>query len=302
MQTVLIHPLAGLLSAYGMGLADVRALRQRAVEVVLDAAALTAVADAFDELERAARAELNRQGVPDERVQCAHRLLLKYSGTDSTLEVPRGSYDDVRASFESLYRARYGFLMPERSCLIEAVTVEAIGDSVRVSESMSPTPARSGGAPSPIGRHRVYFGHEWLDTPVYDRAKLFCGELIPGPALICEPNTTIVIEPGWRAELNALGHVILRRVTVLVRSHAAGTDADPVLLEVFNNLFMSIAEQMGVTLANTSYSVNIKERLDFSCAVFDGEGQLIANAPHMPVHLGSMGESVQTILRETSSS
>ncbi|MEY4583113.1 MAG: hypothetical protein RL701_7816, partial [Pseudomonadota bacterium] len=290
------HPLAGVLSAYGMGLADVRALRQRASEVRLAEAARDELAASFAELEQAARAELTQQGLPDAHIQCVQRLLLKYEGTDSTLEVALGPLVEVREHFEQLYQTRYGFLMPDRQVVIESLAVEAIGESARADERPPLMAARTG-ALAAVAHHPVYFAGRALDTPVFERAALRPGDRVLGPAILSEANTTSVVEPGWQAELNALGHLVLKRVVPLTRKYAIGTEADPVLLEVFNNLFMSIAEQMGVTLANTSYSVNIKERLDFSCALFDAAGQLIANAPHMPVHLGSMGESVQTILR-----
>ncbi|MET0388563.1 MAG: hydantoinase B/oxoprolinase family protein [Polyangiales bacterium] len=299
MQRVFIHPLAGVLSAYGMGLADVRALRQRACEVRCDAAALTSLEGAFRELEREARAEVEQQGIDTARISAAQRLALKYEGTDTTLEVARGTHDEVQRSFEAQYSARYGFLMPDRACIIESIAVEAIGECARADELPTRFAARSGELTA-LGSHPVYLDGALRDVPFYAREALRPGDVLRGPAILCEKNTTSVIEPGWHAELSERDHLLLRRAEPLARQHAIGTQADPVLLEVFNNLFMSIAEQMGVTLANTSYSVNIKERLDFSCAVFDTQGHLIANAPHMPVHLGSMGESVQTILRRRS--
>jgi 5-oxoprolinase (ATP-hydrolysing) len=247
-------------------------------------------------LEREARDALAKQGVASARVRCLHRLMVKYEGTDSTLELARGSFAEVQSQFAAAYQARYGFLMPDRACLIESVTVEAIGESARADELPAAHEPRSAEL-QPLATHPVYFGGLERQTPFFDRAELRPGDSIEGPAILREPNTTTIIEPGWLATLSARDHLLLERVVPLEREHAIGTHADPVLLEVFNNLFMSIAEQMGVTLANTSYSVNIKERLDFSCALFDAAGQLIANAPHMPVHLGSMGESVQSIMQ-----
>ena len=298
MQTVLVHPLSGVLSAYGMGLADVRALRQRASEARLSEDTLQQLAAPFAELEREARAELAQQGLSAERVRCQERLMLKYEGTDSTLEIARGPLAEVQERFATAYRARYGFLMPDRALLVESIAVEAIGECARADE----LPVQFAPRPGPLAAlaaHAVHFAGGALanETPFFDRAALRPDDVITGPAILREPNTTTVIEPGWQARLLPGDQLLLSRAVPLAREHAIGTQADPVLLEVFNNLFMSIAEQMGVTLANTSYSVNIKERLDFSCALFDGEGHLIANAPHMPVHLGSMGESVQSILR-----
>ncbi len=302
MTRVFIHPLAGVLSAYGMGLADVRALRQKAVEAKLAEATLAACEPVFDELARATRSEIAAQDIAAERIALKRTLHLKYEGTDTTLEIPRdapggrvNAEADLVAEFERRYRTQYGFLMPDKALIIEAVAVEAIGANARVDEAAPVFPPRSG-ALSPAKTGRVYTGGTWRNAPVYARRDLWPGNRIAGPAVVAEQNATTVIEPDWAATLTARDHLLVERVVALRREHAIGTRADPVLLEVFNNLFMAIAEQMGVTLSNTAYSVNIKERLDFSCALFDAEGQLIANAPHMPVHLGSMGESVQTII------
>ena len=295
MQTVFVHPLAGVLSAYGMGLADVRVMKQQAVEAPFNAAALTALQGDFAALETVARGDVASQRVAEDRIRTERRLSLKYEGTDSTLELAVAEATQVQAEFERQYRVRYGFLMPGRELVIESIAVEAIGITERADE-IAPVFAPRDGELMPLALHSVYTDGEWRHTPFFDRDALRPGDRIDGPAVIREKNTTTVIEPGWQAELTVRDHLVLRRVVPIQRTHAIGTEADPVLLEVFNNLFMSIAEQMGVTLANTSYSVNIKERLDFSCALFDGDGQLIANAPHMPVHLGSMGESVQAIV------
>jgi 5-oxoprolinase (ATP-hydrolysing) len=302
MTRVFIHPLAGVLSAYGMGLADVRALRQKAVEAKLAEATLAGCEPVFDELARATRSEVAAQGIVAERIALKRTLHLKYDGTDTTLEIPRdaaggasAAEPELIAEFERRYRTQYGFLMPDKALIIEAVAVEAIGANARVEEAAPAFSPRSG-ALAPAKTGRVYTGGTWRNAPVYARRDLRPGDCITGPAVVAEQNATTVIEPDWAATLTARDHLLLERVVALRREHAIGTRADPVLLEVFNNLFMAIAEQMGVTLSNTAYSVNIKERLDFSCALFDAEGQLIANAPHMPVHLGSMGESVQTII------
>ena len=296
MSRVFIHPLAGVLSAYGMGLADVRALRQQAIEARLADASLAACAAAFSALEQAGRREVEVQGIAPDRVRCERTLQLKYEGTDTTLAVPMDEdVGRVVGAFERRYRQQYGFLMPGKPLAIEAIAIEAIGTAHGVLDERPDFAPRVGGLAS-IGVHRVYTQGAWRDAAVHAREDLRPGDAIDGPAIIREQNATTVIEPGWRASLTARDHLILERVRPVERAHAIGTSADPVMLEVFNNLFMAIAEQMGVTLANTSYSVNIKERLDFSCALFDADGNLIANAPHMPVHLGSMGESVKTVI------
>ena len=296
MSRVFIHPLAGVLSAYGMGLADVRSLRQQAVEALLTEAALASADTNFAVLEVTARTEVEQQGVPAARITAKRTLHVKYDGTDTTLEVPVAQFvSTIVAEFEKRYAKAYGFLMPGKPLVIEAIAVEAIGKT----QSAADEPLVFAARPGPLTAwktNRIYTEGAFRDARVYDRTDLRPGDKIAGPAVIREQNATTVIEPGWRATLTERDHLVLDRVEEAKRVHAIGTTADPVLLEVFNNLFMAVAEQMGVTLANTAYSVNIKERLDFSCAIFDGEGNLIANAPHMPVHLGSMGESVMTII------
>ena len=296
MTRVFIHPLAGVLSAYGMGLADVRALRQQAVEAPLAAAALVAAEAAFAPLAATATAEVARQGIEAARIACRRTLHVKYDGTDTTLEIPfAGTVAPIVVEFERRYRQQYGFLMPGKALVIEAIAVEAVGRTESAADLTPSFPPRAGPL-VPLKVNRVYTDGAFHGARVYDRDDLRPGDTILGPAVIRERNATTVVEPGWRATLTARDHVVLERAEAARRAHAIGTTADPVLLEVFNNLFMAIAEQMGVTLANTAYSVNIKERLDFSCALFDAAGNLIANAPHMPVHLGSMGESVKTVI------
>src|SRR6266567_1468367 len=302
MTRVFIHPLAGVLSAYGMGLADVRALRQRAMEETLSSTSLRTAESVLSELAVLARREVEAQGIASDRIRIKRTLHLKYDGTDTTLEIGVSSEVDARlrelvADFEARYRVQYGFLMPDKPLIIEAAAIEAIGVTATADEA-PPSFAPRSGVFSPLKTGRVFTGSAWCAAPVYARDDLRPRDTIPGPAVVAEKNATTVIEPGWKATLTELDHLMLERVAPIERMHAIGTTADPVLLEVFNNLFMAIAEQMGVTLANTAYSVNIKERLDFSCAVFDRDGNLIANAPHMPVHLGSMGESVRTVIRE----
>jgi 5-oxoprolinase (ATP-hydrolysing) len=295
MTRVLLHPLAGVLSAYGMGLADVRALRQQAQETVLSVSALEQAATTLDSLEASARADVAAQGIAAARINGRRTLHVKYEGTDTTLETTVDGVSEVVAEFERKYRQQYGFLMPGRALVVEAVAVEAIGRTHDAKDA-EPTYSPRTTALAPIRTNRIYTEGQFRDAAVYDRAELRPHDAILGPAVIREDNATTVVEPGWRALFTERGDLVLERVEAARRTHAIGTTADPILLEVFNNLFMAIAEQMGVTLANTAYSVNIKERLDFSCALFDAEGNLVANAPHMPVHLGSMGESVRTII------
>jgi 5-oxoprolinase (ATP-hydrolysing) len=299
MTKVFLHPMAGVLSAYGMGLADVRVMRERAVEARLDAQALRDATAQLDLLETQAREEMREQELPDAALSAIRRVHLRYEGTDAALVVELGNLFEIRSRFEAAHRQRYGFIVPEKGLILEAVSVEVIGKTESVADPVIEPRALK---PQPRSKARVmmHAGGAAQDTRVFDRADLQPGDKIAGPAIIIEPIGTNVIEPGWQAEMTPRGHLVLTRIVALQRTAAIGTEVDPVMLEVFNNLFMSIAEQMGSTLEKTSYSVNIKERLDFSCAIFDREGQLIANAPHMPVHLGSMGESIRTIIRSRS--
>src|SRR5487761_2632009 len=297
MARVFIPPLAGVLSAYGMGLADITAMREQAVEVALTQDHWKLLEDSLDKLAVPARDELLRQGVPPERVRVVRRVHLRYDGTDSALIVDFGSIADMVSQFESAYRKRYSFLMPKRRLLAEAVSVEAIGASDAPAEA-APAAATRSTAPQAADMVDMHSGGKSHRTPVYLREGLQPGDKLKGPAIIAEANATTVVEPGWQGEVTPLDHLVLRRIEARPARVAIGTTVDPVMLEVFNNLFMSIAEQMGLRLEATAYSVNIKERLDFSCALFDAQGELIANAPHLPVHLGSMGESIKTVMRE----
>jgi 5-oxoprolinase (ATP-hydrolysing) len=294
MTTVFAHPLAGVLSAYGMGLADQTEMRHKTVEQVLDDALAPTLARELDALAADAAGALRRQHVPEQAISVQRRLHLKYRGTDTALEVPFTDAVRARADFEAAYRQRYSFLMPDRELVVETISVEATGGGEPVAEAL--VAARRDAALEPRRRVRMYAAGAWRDTPLYVRGDMIPGDHVDGPAIISEKNQTTVVESGWRAELTPRDHLVLRRVQARPRRRAIGTQADPVMLEVFNNLFMSIAEQMGYRLQNTAYSVNIKERLDFSCAIFDDRGNLIANAPHMPVHLGSMGESIRTVM------
>ncbi|MGH8458158.1 MAG: hydantoinase/oxoprolinase family protein, partial [Nevskiales bacterium] len=296
MTRVFVHPLAGVLSAYGMGLADQNVIREQAVELKLSAAALPDIAGKLHGLAAAAQAELQRQQVSSGAITTHHRVHVRYEGSDSALVVPFGSLDQIEAGFEAAYRQRFSFLMQGKGLVVEAVSVEAV-----VAGDAPAEPRHATHEPREVPRRetvRMYSGGQWHDAALVVREDLQPGDIISGPAIIAEKNATTVIEPGWEAALTALDHLVLDRRAERAIKFAAGTTVDPVLLEVFNNLFMNIAEQMGLQLQNTAYSVNIKERLDFSCALFDTAGNLIANAPHMPVHLGSMGESIKTVIRE----
>jgi len=297
MKTVFIHSLAGVLSAYGMGLADQSAMREQAVEEKLGAASDTALEARLDALAEAARGELLGQGVGAERIDVIRRVHLRYEGTDSALVVDFGAVEAMQAQFEAAYKKRFSFLMPSRALVVEAVSVEALGRSEAPPETIADSAPRTE-ALQASQQVRMFGNGEWFDAGIYRRADIRPGDIIKGPAIVAENNATTVVEAGWQAEVTPYNHLVLTRVEALPERRAIGTTADPVMLEIFNNLFMSIAEQMGLRLQNTAYSVNIKERLDFSCAIFDADGNLVANAPHMPVHLGSMGESIKTVMRE----
>jgi len=302
MTKVLIHPFSSLLSAYGMGLADIRATRQQALEELFGEAALAKFAVIGKHLGAEAAAEVVGQGVSPDVVSVHARAHIRYAGTDTALVVPGGSGDAffslgrVKSAFDVAHKARFGFIDDTKELVIEAVSVEAVGGGAKFSEPVLAT----SDAPllAPTRRTRFYSHGDWREAAVLTRAQLSPGQRVRGPAIIIEPHQTVVVEDGWQAEITAKDHLLLERVVPLQRQSAVGTAADPVMLEIFNNLFMSIAEQMGVSLQNTAYSVNIKERLDFSCAVFDADATLVANAPHMPVHLGSMDRAVESVIRE----
>ncbi|HZG10298.1 MAG TPA: hydantoinase B/oxoprolinase family protein [Allosphingosinicella sp.] len=302
MDRVMIHPLAGVLSAYGMGLAEMVELRQRS----LGGEALEAV---LETLGAEAQAALRQQGV--DAAELRRRAVLRYEGSDTGLEVEAADFATMRQAFEAAHRTRFGFLMQDTSVVVETAVVEAVGKSSRALAGEGDHAQHGGGAERSEDAHGSGFASAapppacgWSPSPrkpgedqeVFGRASLSPGARIAGPALIIDPSATTVVEPGWQAEVDALGNLILTRAVPREGRRAAGTEADPVTLEVFNNLFMAIAEEMGVALRNTATSVNIKERLDFSCAIFDCEGALIANAPHIPVHLGSMGDSIRAVI------
>ncbi|HEV8276956.1 MAG TPA: hydantoinase B/oxoprolinase family protein [Streptosporangiaceae bacterium] len=310
---VLIHPLAGVLSAFGLGLADVTAMRETAVEAPLSAGLLPGLDQLADGLAADALSELVKAGVepgglgPGEpggrggtgpvAIRQVRRAHLRYEGTDTALPVPLGGLPQMVAAFEQAYRQYFSFLMRGKAIIAEAVSVELAAPSVPVLADAPPdgaVPGRVGGGEASV---LLYSAGGWRRAPLARRRDLRPGDRVAGPALITEDFATTVVEPGWRAEVTGRGDLLLERVSARPDRVAAGTAVDPVMLEIFNNLFMSVAEQMGVRLQATAHSVNVKERLDFSCALFDAEGGLIANAPHMPVHLGSMGESIKIIAR-----
>ncbi len=352
MQTVLLHPLSGLLSAYGMGLADIRATRQQAIEEPFGEAARTTLERLGAKLGAEAAAEVESQGIARADIAVHVRAHIRYAGTDTPLEVSAGTLEAadptfpsplegeggehgeamragrgvsarkkntplppasratspareevkivssaaMKSAFQAAHRAQFGFIDEGKELVIEAMSVEAVGGGAKFVEPE--LPKTKSPLPAPAQRTRFFSNGAWHAAAVFLRAALAPGHRVSGPALVIEPHQTVVVEDGWQAEVTTKNHLLLTRAVPLARAHAIGTHADPVMLEVFNNLFMSIAEQMGVVLQNTAYSVNIKERLDFSCAVFDAEGSLVANAPHMPVHLGSMDKSVETVQRE----
>ena len=303
MTQVLIHPLAGVLSAYGIGMADVTAMRETAVEAALADALVPELGRVADALAADAGAELAAEGVEPARVSAVRRAHLKYAGTDTALAVPLGPVPGMVASFEAAYRQHFSFLMRGKTIIVEAVSVElsaasaALGGEPPAPRAFAgPAELRPAADGAGAGEHvRVYAAGSWQLAPIFRRENLRAGQQVAGPALIAEDFATTVVEPGWQAVTTGRGDLLLSRVSARPARRVAGTEADPVMLEIFNNLFMSVAEQMGVRLRATAHSVNIKERLDFSCAIFDATGGLIANAPHIPVHLGSMGESIELV-------
>lgn len=292
-RTVLVPPMAGVLSALGIGLADTTAMREQSVEIRLETSALERLARVADSLEQAARAELLDEGIPAQRITVVRRVHLRYDGTDTAVPVDLADLDAMITAFEARHRATYSFLM-DRPVIAGAISVEATGLTEQPDLSHLGDVAESTDSSETV---RVYTGGSWRDAPMRHRGRMRPGDTVTGPAIITEANATTVVDDGWRASLTDSGHLLAERV-VAPGQPDAGTEADPVLLEIFNNLFMSIAEQMGFRLESTAQSVNIRERLDFSCALFDPDGDLVANAPHIPVHLGSMGTTVKEVIRQ----
>ncbi len=295
MTRVLIHPMASLLSAYGMGLADRTALRERSIEVALDQDACRSAARTLDQLEREARQELGEGAAP---VRVHRTLHLRYDGTDTPLPVPEAPADELREAFEAAHQRHFGFRMPGRAIRIDAATAEAVEPGEVIEEAPPPAPGPTAASArvsvwvdDAASRHGVTV----LEIPCVERASLQVDAPVAGPALVTEPHTTVMVDPGWTACRRADGMLALERAGPPETARVARR-MGPVELELFGNLFMSIAERMGTRLQATATSVNIKERLDFSCALFDADGELVANAPHVPVHLGSMGASVQAVI------
>ncbi|MFI9615428.1 hydantoinase B/oxoprolinase family protein [Streptomyces sp. NPDC052023] len=295
-RTVLVPPMAGVLSALGIGLADTTAMREQSVEAPLEAASMPGVTKTADDLESAARAELLAEDIPEDRIEVTRRAQLRYDGTDTTLTVELTGPDTMKQAFEACHRATYSFTL-DRPVVVEALSVEATGITEPPDLSaLAPYEAARAGRPAAPHTVRLHSGGAWRDVPLHRREDLPPGDAVTGPAIITEAGATTVVDDGWRAAATDDGHLVMERAAI-TESSELDTKADPVRLEVFNNLFMSIAEQMGARLESTAQSVNIKERLDFSCALFDPDGNLVANAPHIPVHLGSMGTSVKEVIR-----
>ncbi|MEP2979645.1 MAG: hydantoinase B/oxoprolinase family protein [Lentilitoribacter sp.] len=294
MKTIVIHHFAGILSAYGMGLADIKASRQKSIEQELNCELDTRIAWTLEVLRKETVQELLDQGIDDADITTTATAHLKYAGTDTTLDVPLESPKVMREAFEKLHKEQFGFIMPDSRLVMELLEVESAGGSAGNIETPLPL---STAAPKPVKTSKIFSGGKWLEAKIYNRSNMRPGHCIKSPAIIVEEIGTIIVEPGWSAAVNEYGHIILSKDVAVQKKQLISKEADPVMLEVFNNLFMSIAEQMGVRLQKTARSTNIKERLDFSCAIFDNEGQLIANAPHTPVHLGSMDRSVESIIR-----
>ena len=302
MKEIFIHPYAGVLSAYGIGLAEIRAIKEKGLEISFDSEALELMLRTFDELQAECQLELKQQeNTAQETLQIIQKVYLKYQGTDSSLLVDFADLLTMQQQFEKAHRQQFGFVMSEKPLMIEAVSVEMICPTHQETEAV--IARTTDPMADPIATVKMYSNGQWLDTEVYQRADLQPGDKISNPAIIVEKTGTNIVEPGWSGEIGDRNQLILKRESsqnsTVVQSTLRQNQQqkpDPILLEIFNNLFRAIAEQMGTTLQKTSYSVNIKERLDFSCAIFDQKGKLVANAPHIPVHLGSMSDSVGSLI------
>lgn len=298
LRRIFLHPLAGVLSAYGMGLADHRWLREKTVAEPLVTELLPKLATELDQLEHQGQGELLDQGLPAHLAVARRSLALRYEGSDTTLELPFDDLDGLRDGFESLHRQRFGFIRADKSLIVDRLGLELIIAESHDEPVQETTVSALGlGGDWPMARVPLFSGGVSHDTPVLDRAQWLAGRTIVGPAIVLESTSTTIIEPGWQGEMTSRGDMVLTRIDQEPATASASSGRDPVRLEIFNSLFMSLAEEMGYRLQNTAHSVNIKERLDFSCALFDGEGKLVANAPHIPVHLGSMGESVKALIQ-----
>ncbi|MDD2340814.1 MAG: hydantoinase B/oxoprolinase family protein [Methanosarcina sp.] len=297
-KSVFIHPYAGVLSAYGMGLADQRLIKEQYIGTELSEGLVKELKSVFEGLETEGRRSMLEQGIRETCINMIYRAHMHYAGSDTQLAVDFADNDALRAGFEEAHKKRFGFVMEGKSIVVAAVSLEVVGVTERDSDPL--LALEENPVFSPVAVVRIYSYGEFHETPVFNTDELKPGTGISGPAILIEKNTTIILEPGWQGEITARNHYLLTRKALLPVRKSIGAGADPVMLEIFNNRFMSVAEQMGFTLQNTAHSVNIKERLDFSCAVFDRKGNLIANAPHIPVHLGSMGECVKTLIQTQS--
>jgi len=295
-NTILVHPFSGVLSAYGMGLADFLIIRERAIECPLNMNEHAKCSHAFVDLEKKASDELVAQGLEPESITAKQKMHIRYAGTDTSLAIDYSTLSEIRTRFEHQHRQRFGFVQSNKTLILEKISVEALGIE---RSSVKPLFDNKTQKPPLQEYQRISMTSEGKlqEAPLYNISDMSVQDCVNGPAILQDANATIVVEQGWQATYTDLGNVVLKRHKPRPKRSSVGTDADPIMLEIFNNIFMSIAEQMGAVLANTSHSVNIKERLDFSCAIFDDKGQLVANAPHMPVHLGSMGESVMSVMQ-----
>ena len=291
-EHIYVHPHAGVLSAVGIGLADVRQIRDETVEQTLNDENLQRLDPRWHELENNGTQYLQNQGIETTAQELRRRLSLRYQGSDTALLVPAGTNSDVKAAFETNHAARFGFTSPQTPIIIESLQLEAVG----LAEPLSVSETDSQDEDPLLGIFPTTMSNKTIDTPFLNRQNLATDTPVTGPAVLVEPNATTVIEPNWQAQVKANGDLFIERIASQNQRPAVGTNVNPVQLEIFNNLFMNIAEQMGVVLENTAVSVNIKERLDFSCAIFDPDGELIANAPHLPIHLGSMSEAIKSVI------
>ncbi len=305
MKTIVIHPYAGVLSAYGMGLADRRILRERSIELELTEGTIPLLEAGLQTLSEEAQAELDRQGKQDiATIEVLNQIHIRYAGTDTSLMVRFASIDQMRENFEGQYQEQFGVILSNQNLIVSMISLELIGKTEAVTNVPTIESQVATRKSTPIETIQIFSGNRWHDAPVYDRQGLQTGNAIVGPAMILDATGTNIVELGWRAIVRPGGKLVMEMLANCPPTPNAGgaepktleERVDPVRLEIFNNLFQSIAEQMGFTLQNTSSSVNIKERLDFSCAIFDDHGNLVANAPHIPVHLGSMGDSITALI------
>ena len=292
-----LHPYAGVLSAFGIGLADSRTINDLAIELNLDEKAIKHISEKFEDLRSTGKEDLVAQNLNENIFEYVDRVYLRYKDSDTSLAIKFDIYSSMKLNFENAHRARFGFISPEQAIIIESIQSEV---SCQSDQFESNEPQQKKSKSQPLTTQNVFFNGGLEKTVFYNRNDIKPNEKLSGPAVIIEPTSTIIIEPGWEAMLEDSNDLILTRTNKIIRSSAIGTSVDPIMLEIFNNLFMNVAEQMGMVLENTASSVNIKERLDFSCALFSPTGELVANAPHVPVHLGSMSESIKTIIRENS--